>query len=197
MAKIREITDQAGWDSWVASRPAVIQELCALLPPDRLYWLKGLGRRVTLFSYNEDGTVTVDVPGQFNGSTSDHRVFGIKPDDLEECELPVIGSNEIYYMDVYGKRRKVEFAETDPVGTVKPMPLAAGMLEDATVVFDAYFADKPDIFGNTHSAESLRKLADGKNYLYDEERKVLLGLKKLSDVEISSDWYRAASCEED
>ena len=88
MAKIKEIVDQAAWDAWVASRPPVVQELCALLPPDRLYLLKTSGHRVTLLSYSEDRTVTVAVTGAFNALTFERQVFGIKPEDLEECDLP-------------------------------------------------------------------------------------------------------------
>lgn len=90
MAKIRTL-DQAGWDTWVASRPPVVQELCALLPPDRLYLLKTTNQRVTLISYSEDRTVTVAVTGEFNALTFDRQVFGINPEDLEECDLPIDG----------------------------------------------------------------------------------------------------------
>ena len=88
MAKIKEIADQASWFAWVESRPPVVQELCRLLPPDRLYLLKSSGHRVTLLSYSENRTVTVAVTGEFNSVVFDRQVFGIKPEDLEECELP-------------------------------------------------------------------------------------------------------------
>lgn len=90
MAKICEL-DEKGWAEWVASRPPVVQELCKRLPPDRLYLLKSSGHRVTLISYNEDGTVKVAVTGQFNALTFERQVFGIKPEDLEECDLPKEG----------------------------------------------------------------------------------------------------------
>ena len=88
MAKCKELIDQAGWDAWVASRPPVIQELCALLPPDNLYKMKSTGRRVTIVSYAEDRTVTVAVTGDYNLVALERQVFGINPDDLEECDLP-------------------------------------------------------------------------------------------------------------
>lgn len=88
MAKFREIVDQKGWRVWVESLPPVIQELCTLLPPDRLYRLKTTGLRVTLFSYGENRTVTVEVTGKFNMVMFNRRVFGIRPEDLEECDLP-------------------------------------------------------------------------------------------------------------
>lgn len=87
MSKIAEL-DLAAFDAWVATRPPVIQELCKRLPPDRLYRLKSSNHRVTLYSYSENGTVTVNVTGQYNALTFERRVFGISPDDLEECELP-------------------------------------------------------------------------------------------------------------
>ena len=88
MAKIKELIDKASWAEWVASRPPVVQVMCALLPPDRLYLLKTSGHRVTLISYSENRTVTVEVTGQFNAVDFDCKVFGISPEDLEECDLP-------------------------------------------------------------------------------------------------------------
>ena len=87
MAKCR-VMDEAGWAAWVATRPAVIQELCARLPPDRLYMLKSSGLRVTLGSYAEDGTVTVDATGLYNALMFERKIFGVKPEDLEECDFP-------------------------------------------------------------------------------------------------------------
>lgn len=87
MAKITEI-DQEAWAAWVATRPECVQVLCERLPPDRLYRLKPTGQRVTLHSYSENGTVTVDISGEYNLITFDRQVFGINPDDLEECDVP-------------------------------------------------------------------------------------------------------------
>jgi uncharacterized protein YkwD len=88
MAKICDGFKQAEFDAWVETRPPVIQRLCKRLPPDRLYLLKSSGHRVTLRSYSEGGTVTVNVTGQYNLISFDRYVFGIDPDDLEECDLP-------------------------------------------------------------------------------------------------------------
>lgn len=88
MAKIRDDLDQAAWDAWVATRPACVQALCKRLPPDRLYLLKSSGHRVFMYSYSENGTVTVCVTGRYNAVTFERRVFGIKPEELEECDLP-------------------------------------------------------------------------------------------------------------
>lgn len=90
MAKVIEL-DQAAWAEWVATRPPAVQELCKRLPPDRLYRMRSTGKRVTLFLYCEDGTVTVSVTGEFNVVIFDRQVFGISPDDLEECDLPPRG----------------------------------------------------------------------------------------------------------
>lgn len=87
MAVVHEL-DQDAWEDWVSTRPAVIQALCRRLPPDRLYLLKSSGHRVTLHSYSDDGTVTVDVAGEYNQVMFERRVFGISPDNLEECDLP-------------------------------------------------------------------------------------------------------------
>lgn len=73
---------------WLAERPQAIKDLVAKLPPDRLYRLKTTGHRVFLYAYSEDGTVTVAVTGQFNALPFERRVFGIAPEDLEECDLP-------------------------------------------------------------------------------------------------------------
>ena len=86
MAIVRPLPD--GWGSWLASRPAVIQDMAKSHPPDRLYRMKDTGHRCTLYSYNENGTVTVDVTGEYNRVLFGRRVFGVAPSDLEECELP-------------------------------------------------------------------------------------------------------------
>ena len=88
MAKCKKLLDKAKWDAWVASRPPVIHELCALLPPDNLYKMKSTGLRVTIVSYEEDRTVTVAVTGDYNLLACSRLVFGINPDDLKECDLP-------------------------------------------------------------------------------------------------------------
>jgi hypothetical protein len=92
MAKIREM-DQAAWKAWVATRPECVRVLCERLPPDRLYLLKSSGHRVFMYSYQENGTVTVCVTGEYNALTFERLVFGISPDDLEECDLP--GPDEV------------------------------------------------------------------------------------------------------
>jgi hypothetical protein len=87
MAKVREF-DQSLWKEWVATRPESVQSLSQQLPPDRLYRLKSSGHRGTIHSYSEDGTVTIEVTGAYNLVIFERCVFGIKPEDLEECDLP-------------------------------------------------------------------------------------------------------------
>ena len=88
VANIAELTDPAGWEDWVASRPPVVADLCRRYPPDRLYMMKPTMQRVTLVSYSENGTVTVDVGSQWNFVTFEREVFGVDPANLEECDLP-------------------------------------------------------------------------------------------------------------
>lgn len=88
MAKIAEINQDA-LNEWLSTRPQMIQDMCAKYPPDRLYRMKDTGQRVTLYSYSEDGTVTVTVSGTYNLiATFERNVFGVDPSSLEECDLP-------------------------------------------------------------------------------------------------------------
>ena len=87
MAKFAEL-DLDAFNAWVSSRPAIVRRLVARLPPDRLYLMKSTGQCVTVFSYGEDGTVAVDVRKKLKLQSIERRMFGISPDDLEECELP-------------------------------------------------------------------------------------------------------------
>ena len=102
MAKWIEWTDdqREAWAEWDASRPPVIQDMIARFPYDELYRLKSSGHRVTLYSYSEDGTMTVNVTGEFNFVAFDRRVFGIKPDDLEPCELPLPGERNMTMIQI-------------------------------------------------------------------------------------------------
>jgi len=81
--------DQEMWAEWLAGRPAVIRDLATRFPPNLLYRLRETGSRVTLHSYSEDGTMTVTVGKEFNEFLwFERNVFGIEPEDLEECDLP-------------------------------------------------------------------------------------------------------------
>jgi len=87
MSIVKKINHKS-WDKWVKSRPKNIQILCKKLPPDRLYKIKSTGQRVTILSYSEDNTVKVDITGEYNLLPFNREVFGIQPDDLEECDCP-------------------------------------------------------------------------------------------------------------
>lgn len=90
MAIWREFTEdeQRAWDTWVASRPAVIQDLARRFPVNRLFRLVSSGQRCYPYSYSENGTLTVIVDGRFNRVLFGRRVFGIPPEEMVECELP-------------------------------------------------------------------------------------------------------------
>ncbi len=96
MAKIYEPTEdmQATWQEFLASRPDSVRLVAQRFTPWTLYKLKG-GHRVIVRSFDEhvDGTVTltVNVTGDFNLVAFDRSVFGVDPNELEECELPAEG----------------------------------------------------------------------------------------------------------
>ncbi len=86
-----EIDDktQKEFNEWLNGRPEVIKEMAAKLKPWNRYRLKQTGQHCTLYSYSEDGTVTINVNGHDSealdaiNNMTQVRVFGINPDDLE------------------------------------------------------------------------------------------------------------------
>ena len=88
MAHIFELDSEQlkGWEAWIATRPPVIQEMARRWPPNVLYRLDQ--HRVSVISYNEAGTVTVEVSGKYNRVLFGRNVFGVDPQKLIECELP-------------------------------------------------------------------------------------------------------------
>ena len=82
------------WETWLRGRPAIIHTLAQRFPPYNLYRLKRTGQRCTIHSYNEGGTLTVAVTGQWNQVMFDRHVFGVAPENLEEAELP--GPDELH-----------------------------------------------------------------------------------------------------
>ena len=94
MADIGEVDEESrqSWAEWVASRPEKIRAVAEKLFPWKLYRMKGSGHRVTLYSIDEEESgkisLQVDVTGEFNFVAFERRVFGVDPDDLEECDLP-------------------------------------------------------------------------------------------------------------
>ncbi len=93
MAHWYEPTDEqrALCANWTASLPEAARVVAMRFNPWTLYRMKDTGHRVTLYSFSEDGTVTVNVLGQFNAVAMERRVFGVDPDDLTECDLPAEG----------------------------------------------------------------------------------------------------------
>ncbi len=83
------------WNKWVAERSPAVREVANRFEPWTLYRLRSTGHRVHVigFDENKDDTVTlkVVVSGRFNFVVFDRIVFGIDPDDAEECDLPLPG----------------------------------------------------------------------------------------------------------
>lgn len=84
------------WNEWVASRPESVRVVAERFDPWTLYRLRTTNQRVFVLAFSEpdkDGKVTcrVGVTGEFNLVTHERHVFGIDPDDLEECDLPRSG----------------------------------------------------------------------------------------------------------
>jgi hypothetical protein len=98
MAIINEWTkeQERAWAAWLAERPPAVRAVAERLPPNRLYLLKTSKHRVMVLSFQEPKnggpiTITVAVIGKYNFMFFDRQVFGVNPDDLEECDLPEPG----------------------------------------------------------------------------------------------------------
>lgn len=76
------------WKAWVRKLPKAARAAAERFDPWTLYRLKTTGDRVTVCSFADDATVTVIVSGRWNLVLFDRQVFGIQPDELEECDLP-------------------------------------------------------------------------------------------------------------
>jgi hypothetical protein len=78
-------TQQKEWNDWIATRPPVIQKLCQEYPPGK-YILKTTNQIISLYSYSEDGTVTVNISCKDNPTLIfDRQVFGISVKNLRRC----------------------------------------------------------------------------------------------------------------
>lgn len=96
MANHREPTpeNEASYEAWVSKLPEVVQSVARRFRPWKLYRLKTTGQRVTVYAFGEPSeagksvSLTVIVSARYNLLTFERQVFGIDPDDLEECELP-------------------------------------------------------------------------------------------------------------
>lgn len=86
---------EEAWQQWVNEIPEPIKELCKLYPPNKLFELKTTGQKVYVVQYDEslennEHTLTVGIDVVFNKGKMffDRNVFGIKANDLVECDLP-------------------------------------------------------------------------------------------------------------
>lgn len=81
---------QKEWADWLATRPEGIQELAKRFPPWKLFRLNSNRVYVQSYGEGEDGELTlrVAVDARFGVVTMERTVFGIKPEDLTECDLP-------------------------------------------------------------------------------------------------------------
>ena len=88
--KVQTLTakGQKEMDEWIVSKPPIIRDMFRNFPADRLYRLKTTDHRCTILGYSEDGTMTVNITGEYNYVVFDRNVFGIKPENLKECDLP-------------------------------------------------------------------------------------------------------------
>ena len=98
---------QVKLDLWRTTKPPVIQAMIAKHPPDRLYRMD-TGHRAVIYSYSEDGTVTVMVLGDYNLIEFERRVFGVDPDTLMECDLPE--PNEPLGVRITDHQEAIDFA---------------------------------------------------------------------------------------
>lgn len=101
-------------EKWLVTRPAIVQKLARDFPPFKLYRLKTSGQRVTISSMNaKTGHFTVEVRADFNLVGQTRGVFGIKSEDLEECDLPedgeIVGTANLTVEEI-----KAIFAKTKP-----------------------------------------------------------------------------------
>jgi hypothetical protein len=132
MARWMTPTDEQerGLAEWKASRPDVVRAMMDKLDIWSLYRMKSTGHRVTIYSFYENGMVTVNVTGEYNSVAFDRRVFGVDPDDLEPCDLP--GPNE-------------------PVGTVLTAAEVADNIDMLRVTI------RPDLFVMGPDGKAVRK----------------------------------------
>ena len=68
MARIIEPTPEmlVEWQQWLDKKPEVIKQLAARFDPWTLYRMKDTDQRVIIESYNEDGTMNMEVSSTYN-----------------------------------------------------------------------------------------------------------------------------------
>lgn len=91
--------DRAEWAEWVSEHPKQVRAVAEKFEPWKLYRRKSSSHRVTIVSFDQPKdesqpvTLKVHVSRDFNLVAFERTVFGILPEDLEECELP--GQDEL------------------------------------------------------------------------------------------------------
>jgi hypothetical protein len=77
------------FEEWLKDRPEIIKTMASKLKPWFRYRLKATGQHCTLYSYSENGTVTIEVDGHDSKSLNaiykitPIRVFDVNPNDLD------------------------------------------------------------------------------------------------------------------
>jgi hypothetical protein len=88
-----DASEQREFAAWFNSRPEKVRRIIADKPPWNRYRIKVTGQHCCLYSYSEDGTVTVTIDGHDSevlaaiNRIMPVNVFGIDPDDLEIIEI--------------------------------------------------------------------------------------------------------------
>lgn len=84
-AKFFDLVEPAA-TKWIKSRPKAVRSMIRAYPPNLIYTL-GDRQRCTIYSYSEDGTITVNITQELNPECDlwlmDRQVFGILPSDLQ------------------------------------------------------------------------------------------------------------------
>jgi len=73
-------------EQWLKDRPPVIAQMFRKRPPNLLYKINPSGSKGTIYSYSEDGTISLAVSGEYCLVQFPSRVFGVSIDNIEECE---------------------------------------------------------------------------------------------------------------
>jgi hypothetical protein len=77
------------FQEWLNSRPDSVKETVRQRPPGHYYKLGE--NRCIIYSYSENGTVTVAITQELNPERLvifNRQVFGVNPNDLTECDAP-------------------------------------------------------------------------------------------------------------
>jgi hypothetical protein len=86
------------WNDKVKAHPKHVRDVASKLDPWKLYRLRSTGQRVIIIGFNESEnkeiTVRVWVNAKYNTSPFERNVFGIDPNDIEECDLPSLNEQK-------------------------------------------------------------------------------------------------------